>query len=57
MYAQVTHQKAEEIYRYIHHVFDMQMSPNGLNQGGWKLTHDQTAQVRLSKNSHNTECT
>ena len=47
MYAQVTHQKAEEIYRYIHHVFDMQMSPNGLNQGGWKLTHDQTAQVRL----------
>ncbi|KAM5339163.1 Fanconi anemia group M protein isoform 2-T2 [Glossophaga mutica] len=33
MYAQVTHQKAEEICRYIHHVFDMQMLPNGLNQG------------------------
>ncbi|XP_054433555.1 Fanconi anemia group M protein-like [Pteronotus mesoamericanus] len=32
MYAQVTHQKAEEIYRYIHYVFDMQMLPNGLNQ-------------------------
>ncbi|XP_016072835.1 PREDICTED: Fanconi anemia group M protein isoform X2 [Miniopterus natalensis] len=31
MYAQVTHQKAEEIYRYIHYVFDMQMLPNGLN--------------------------
>ncbi|XP_046931618.1 Fanconi anemia group M protein [Lynx rufus] len=31
--AQVTHQKAEEIYRYLHHVFDMQMLPNGLNQG------------------------
>ncbi|XP_045704485.1 Fanconi anemia group M protein [Phyllostomus hastatus] len=33
MYAQVTLQKAEEICRYIHHVFDMQMLPNGLNQG------------------------
>ncbi|XP_063103160.1 Fanconi anemia group M protein isoform X2 [Cavia porcellus] len=32
MYAQVTHQKAEEIYRYIHYVFDMQMLPNDLNQ-------------------------
>ncbi|XP_014403676.1 PREDICTED: Fanconi anemia group M protein isoform X2 [Myotis brandtii] len=32
MYAQVTHQKAEEIYRYIHYVFDVQMIPNGLNQ-------------------------
>ncbi|XP_047719755.1 Fanconi anemia group M protein isoform X4 [Prionailurus viverrinus] len=31
--AQVTHQKAEEIYRYLHYVFDMQMLPNGLNQG------------------------
>ncbi|KAI5946406.1 Fanconi anemia group M protein [Manis javanica] len=36
MYAQVTHQKAEEIYRYIHYVFDMQMLPNGLNQGRLK---------------------
>ncbi|KAM6202745.1 Fanconi anemia group M protein [Rhynchocyon petersi] len=35
-YAQVTHQKAEEIYRYIHHVFDMQMLPNSLIQGGLK---------------------
>lgn len=33
MYAQVTHQKAEEIYRYIHYVFNMQMLPDGLNQG------------------------
>lgn len=33
MYAQITHQKAEEIYRYIHYVFDMQMLPDGLNQG------------------------
>ncbi|XP_045655282.1 Fanconi anemia group M protein [Ursus americanus] len=33
MYAQVTRQKAEEIYRYIHYVFDMQMLPDGLNQG------------------------
>ncbi|XP_073853416.1 Fanconi anemia group M protein isoform X9 [Macaca fascicularis] len=32
MYAQVTHQKAEEIYRYIHYVFDIQMLPNDLNQ-------------------------
>ncbi|XP_013365555.1 PREDICTED: Fanconi anemia group M protein [Chinchilla lanigera] len=32
MYAQVTHQKAEEIYRYIQYVFDMQMLPNDLNQ-------------------------
>ncbi|EHB13019.1 Fanconi anemia group M protein [Heterocephalus glaber] len=32
MYAQVTHRKAEEIYRYIHYVFDMQMLPNDLNQ-------------------------
>ncbi|XP_077617403.1 Fanconi anemia group M protein [Crocuta crocuta] len=32
-YAQVTHQKAEEICRYLHYVFDMQMLPNGLNQG------------------------
>ncbi|XP_029807561.1 Fanconi anemia group M protein isoform X2 [Suricata suricatta] len=31
-YAQVTHRKAEEIYRYLHYVFDMQMLPNGLNQ-------------------------
>lgn len=33
MYAQVTHQKAEEIYSYIHYVFDMQMLPNSPNQG------------------------
>ncbi|XP_053512811.1 Fanconi anemia group M protein [Artibeus jamaicensis] len=33
MCAQVTHQKAEEICRYIRHVFDMQMLPNGLDQG------------------------
>uniref|UniRef100_A0A2K6JTL5 RNA helicase n=1 Tax=Rhinopithecus bieti TaxID=61621 RepID=A0A2K6JTL5_RHIBE len=32
MYAQVTHQKAEEIYRYVHYVFDIQMLPNDLNQ-------------------------
>ncbi|KFO29748.1 Fanconi anemia group M protein [Fukomys damarensis] len=32
MYAQVTPGKAEEIYRYIHYVFDMQMLPNDLNQ-------------------------
>ncbi|XP_058285381.1 Fanconi anemia group M protein [Hylobates moloch] len=32
MYAQVTHEKAEEIYRYIHYVFDIQMLPNDLNQ-------------------------
>ncbi|XP_055274295.1 Fanconi anemia group M protein isoform X6 [Moschus berezovskii] len=32
MYAQVTHQKAEEIYRYIHYIFDMQMLPTDLNQ-------------------------
>ncbi|XP_019480331.1 PREDICTED: Fanconi anemia group M protein isoform X1 [Hipposideros armiger] len=32
MYAQVTPQKAEEIYRYMHYVFDMQMLPNGPNQ-------------------------
>ncbi|XP_029340595.1 Fanconi anemia group M protein isoform X2 [Mus caroli] len=30
--AQVTHQKAEEIYKYIHYIFDMQMLPNDLNQ-------------------------
>uniref|UniRef100_F6QFV0 RNA helicase n=1 Tax=Callithrix jacchus TaxID=9483 RepID=F6QFV0_CALJA len=30
--AQVTHQKAEEIYRYIHYVFDIQMLPNDINQ-------------------------
>ncbi|XP_006896075.1 PREDICTED: Fanconi anemia group M protein [Elephantulus edwardii] len=36
LYAQVTHQKAEEIYRYINHLFDMQMLPNSLNQGGLK---------------------
>ncbi|XP_059135457.1 Fanconi anemia group M protein [Peromyscus eremicus] len=30
--AQVTHQKAEEIYRYIHYTFDMQMLPSDLNQ-------------------------
>nr|KAF6500041.1 FA complementation group M [Molossus molossus] len=33
MYAQVTHQKAEEIYRYIHYVFDVHMLPNGLIEG------------------------
>lgn len=33
MYAQVTHQKAEEIYSYIHYLFDMQMLPNSPNQG------------------------
>ncbi|XP_004436483.1 PREDICTED: Fanconi anemia group M protein [Ceratotherium simum simum] len=38
VYAQVTHQKAEEIYKYIHHVFDMQMLPNGLHLG--RLTAD-----------------
>ncbi|KAM9646182.1 Fanconi anemia group M protein isoform 1-T1 [Trichechus inunguis] len=32
MCAQVTHQKAEEIYGYIHYVFDMQMLPDSLNQ-------------------------
>ncbi|XP_042533879.1 Fanconi anemia group M protein isoform X1 [Dipodomys spectabilis] len=32
MYAQVTHQKAEEIYRYIHYEFDIQMLPKDLNQ-------------------------
>lgn len=36
MYAQVTHQKAEEIYRYIHYIFDMQMLPTDLNQGSIK---------------------
>ncbi|XP_010975269.1 Fanconi anemia group M protein [Camelus dromedarius] len=36
MCAQVTHQKAEEIYRYIHYIFDMQMLPNDLNQGRFK---------------------
>ena len=36
MYAQVTHQKAEEIYRYIHYIFDMQMLPTDLNQGSSK---------------------
>ncbi|KAI5771218.1 FANCM protein [Gulo gulo luscus] len=36
VYAQVTHQKAEEIYRYIHYVFDVQMLPDGLNQGRLK---------------------
>ncbi|XP_052594569.1 Fanconi anemia group M protein isoform X2 [Peromyscus californicus insignis] len=30
--AQVTRQKAEEIYRYIHYTFDMQMLPSDLNQ-------------------------
>lgn len=30
--AQVNHQKAEEIYKYIHYIFDMQMLPNDLNQ-------------------------
>ncbi|XP_076982966.1 Fanconi anemia group M protein isoform X2 [Tamandua tetradactyla] len=37
MYAQITHQKAEEIYRYIHYEFDMQMLPNGFNRGGLKF--------------------
>ncbi|XP_048217749.1 Fanconi anemia group M protein-like [Perognathus longimembris pacificus] len=32
MYAQVPHQKAEEIYRYIHYIFDMQMLPKDINQ-------------------------
>ncbi|XP_073924142.1 Fanconi anemia group M protein isoform X2 [Castor canadensis] len=32
MYAQVTHQKAEEIYRYMHYVFDMQMLPKDRHQ-------------------------
>ncbi|XP_045423849.1 Fanconi anemia group M protein [Lemur catta] len=36
MYAQVTHQKAEEIYRYIHYVFDIQMLPNDINQSRLK---------------------
>ncbi|KAB0346728.1 hypothetical protein FD754_011585 [Muntiacus muntjak] len=36
MYAQVTHQKAEEICRYIHYIFDMQMLPTHLNQGSSK---------------------
>ncbi|XP_066197441.1 Fanconi anemia group M protein [Saccopteryx leptura] len=36
MYARVNHQKAEEIYRYIHSAFDMQLLPNGLNQGRLK---------------------
>ncbi|XP_021512904.2 Fanconi anemia group M protein [Meriones unguiculatus] len=34
--AQVTHQKAEEIYRYIHYIFDMQMLPSDLNQDRMK---------------------
>ncbi|XP_008071629.1 Fanconi anemia group M protein, partial [Carlito syrichta] len=38
VYAQVTLQKAEEIYKYIHYVFDIQMLPNDLNQD--KLTSD-----------------
>ncbi|XP_047395894.1 Fanconi anemia group M protein [Sciurus carolinensis] len=29
-YAQVTHQKAEEIYRYIHYIFDMEMLSDDL---------------------------
>lgn len=36
LYAQVTHQKAEEIHRYIHYVFDMQMLPSSFNQGRLK---------------------
>lgn len=36
MYAQVTHQKAEEIYRYIHYIFDMQMLPPDPNRGSIK---------------------
>ncbi|XP_012579872.1 PREDICTED: Fanconi anemia group M protein isoform X2 [Condylura cristata] len=36
-YAQVTHQKAEEIHQYIHYVFDIHMLPNSLNQGRLKL--------------------
>ncbi|XP_040825749.1 Fanconi anemia group M protein isoform X1 [Ochotona curzoniae] len=32
MCAQVTHQKAEEIYTYIHYVFDTQMLPSGVKQ-------------------------
>ncbi|XP_008566929.1 PREDICTED: Fanconi anemia group M protein isoform X2 [Galeopterus variegatus] len=32
MYAQVTIQKAKEIYKYIHYVFDMEMLPHELNQ-------------------------
>ncbi|XP_003480507.1 Fanconi anemia group M protein isoform X1 [Sus scrofa] len=35
MYAQVTHQKAEEIYRYIHYICDIQMLPNDFNQGNF----------------------
>lgn len=57
MYAQVTRQKAEEIYRYIHYVFDMQMLPDGLNQGRLQSDAWSHAQVRLWKNSHNTKCT
>ncbi|XP_027272307.1 Fanconi anemia group M protein isoform X2 [Cricetulus griseus] len=34
--AQVTHQKAEEIYRYIHYTFDIQMLPSDLNQESLK---------------------
>ncbi|XP_053451315.1 Fanconi anemia group M protein isoform X2 [Nycticebus coucang] len=36
MYAQVTHQKAEEIYKYVHYVFDIQMLPDDINQGRLK---------------------
>ncbi|OWK09021.1 FANCM, partial [Cervus elaphus hippelaphus] len=36
MYAKVTHQKAEEIYRYIHYIFDMQMLPPDPNRGSIK---------------------
>ncbi|XP_039712392.1 Fanconi anemia group M protein isoform X1 [Pteropus medius] len=36
MCAQITRQKAEEIYRYIHYIFDIQMLPNGLNQSRLK---------------------
>ncbi|XP_037690857.1 Fanconi anemia group M protein [Choloepus didactylus] len=35
-YAQITHQKAEEIYRYLHYEFDIQMLPNSLNLGRLK---------------------
>uniref|UniRef100_H0WLY4 RNA helicase n=1 Tax=Otolemur garnettii TaxID=30611 RepID=H0WLY4_OTOGA len=36
MYAHVTHQKAEEIYKYVHYIFDIQMLPDNINQGRLK---------------------
>ncbi|CAH6839404.1 Fanconi anemia group M protein [Phodopus roborovskii] len=43
--AQVTHQKAEEIYRYIHYTFDMQMLPSVPNQE--KLKSDTCSTLKV----------